>query len=140
MYKKALVPVSGQFHGKRSVVALQKAMDLCDGEIILLHATEAIPQLVGGEAREELVRDENAKGLIVLAPLIEILENAGRHFHTVVIPGSPAECIVHVADEQHADLIVMFTDGQDSLGDVLLGSITERVLRNTDIDLLAVRH
>ena len=47
---------------------------------------------------------------------------------------------MRVADEENADLIVMFTDGRDGLGDLLIGSITERVLRNTDTPLLAVRH
>ena len=40
--------------------------------------------------------------------------------------GTPAETIVRVADEENADLIVMFTDGRDGLGDLLIGSITER--------------
>ena len=40
----------------------------------------------------------------------------------------------------NAKVIVMFTDGRDGLGDLLIGSITERVLRNTDTPLLAVRH
>lgn len=33
----------------------------------------------------------------------------------------------------------MYTDGRDGLEDLLIGSITERVLRNTDTALLAVR-
>ena len=70
----------------------------------------------------------------------EILEKDGVSFHTRVEEGTPAETIVRVADEENADLIVMFTDGRDGLGDLLIGSITERVLRNTDTPLLAVRH
>ena len=88
----------------------------------------------------ELKREEAAKGLTLLCPLIEILEKDGVSFLTRVEEGTPAETIVRVADEENADLIVMFTDGRDGLGDLLIGSITERVLRNTDTPLLAVRH
>lgn len=139
MYKKALLPVSGKTHCARAAKALAKAKSVCDGELILLHVVQPVPQIVGGEAREELLRDGEAKGLMVMGPIIEELEAAGAHFHTRIVPGTPAETIVKIADEEKADLIVMFTDGRDDLGDMLLGSITERVLRFTGVDLLAVK-
>lgn len=139
MYKKVLLPVSGQERCKRAGIALKKALDVCDGEIVLLHVTSPIPNTVGGEAREELLRDDTAKGLVTMAPIIEQLEATGRQFHTRVVGGNPEEAIVSVADEENADLIVMFTDGRDGFSDMLLGSVAERVLRNTGIDLLAVR-
>ena len=140
MYKKILLPVSGKSHGQRAQKALKHAMGLCSGEIILLHVTEPLPQIVGGEAHAELKREEAAKGLTLLCPPIETLDKAGISFHTRVEEGTPAETIVRVAHEESADLIVMFTDGRDGLSDMLIGSITERVLRNTDVTLLAVRH
>lgn len=140
MYKKALLPVSGDTRGHRSAIALKKALEICDGEIVVLHVTDPIPQTVGGEAREQLERDNQSQGLLVLAPIIERLQAAGAHFHTRVVSGTPAEVIVNVADEEGADVIVMYTDGRDGLEDLILGSITERVLRNLDDeDLLAVR-
>ncbi|MBD5539143.1 MAG: universal stress protein [Desulfovibrio sp.] len=139
MYSKVLLPVSGEARGERSRKALATAMAVSSGEIILLHVTEPISQVVGGEARTELEREESAQGLTLLCPIIEILENAGAAFHTRVEPGTIAETIVRIADEENADLIVMYTDGRDGLSDMLLGSITERVLRNTGVDLLAVR-
>lgn len=139
MYKKILLPVSGETRGQRANIALKKALSLCDGVIILLHVTEAIPQTVGGDARQELERENKAAGTVVLAPLIEELEHQGKHFRVCVEGGTIAETIVRVADEENADLIVMYTDGREDLKDFLLGSITERVLRNTGVDLLAVR-
>lgn len=140
MYKKALLPVSGDNRGHRASIALKRAMEVCDGEIVLLHVTEPVPQTVGGETRFQLERDNQTQGMMVLAPIIERLEAAGAHFHTRVVGGIPADVIVNVADEEKADVIVMFTDGRDGLEDMLFGSITERVLRNlNNEDLLAVR-
>ncbi len=139
MYSKVLLPVSGKTHGERSRKALAKALGVSAGEIVLLHVTEPISQVVGGEAHTELQREASARGLTLLCPIIETLETAGVAFHTRVEEGTPAETIVRVADEEKVDLIVMYTDGRDGLGDMLLGSITERVLRNTSVDLLAVR-
>lgn len=139
MYKKVLVPVSGETRGQRAALALARAREICDGEIVLLHVTEPVPQTVGGDARVELERDNAAQGLLVLAPIVERLTEEGANFHTRVVPGSPAEIIINIAHEEHVDVIVMFTDGRDGIGDMLLGSITERVLRNLEVDLLAVR-
>ena len=140
MYSKVLLPVSGESRGDRSRKALAKAMAVSAGEIVLLHVSEPISQVVGGEAHMELEREATAQGLTLLCPIIEILENAGAAFHTRVEAGTPAETIVRIADEEKVDLIVMFTDGRDGLGDMLIGSVTERVLRNTGVDLLAVRN
>lgn len=93
IYQRVLVPVSGKNSGERAAKALRHAKTLCSGEIILLHVTEALPNLVGGAAHTELERSNTAKAETLLAPL----------------------------------------------ADMLIGSITERVLRNTDIPLLAVR-
>lgn len=52
--------------------------------------------------------------------------------------GAPWERIVAVARQEKADLIVMATDGADSLGERLLGSQTERVIRHAPCAVLAV--
>ena len=49
MYKKILVPVSMKHSGDRTHKVLAHAMGICDGEIVLLHITNPVPSLVGGE-------------------------------------------------------------------------------------------
>ena len=50
--------------------------------------------------------------------------------------GTPWERIAHVAAVENADAIVMSTLGHDSLGDRLLGSTTERVVRHAPCPVL----
>lgn len=139
IYQRVLVPVSGKTAGERAAKALRHARTLCSGEIILLHVTEALPRLVGGAAHDALERADTARGETLLAPLVEDLKKEGVACRVVVREGSPADTIVTVGHEEGVDMIVMYTDGRDGLTDLLIGSITERVLRNTDIPLLAVR-
>lgn len=139
MYKKVLIPISGQNHCARAAVSLAKARAVCDGEFVLLHVTEPVPQTVGGEAREELKQEKEAHGLLIMAPIIEKLQAEALPFHTRVVGGTTAETILQIADEEKVDLIVMFTDGRDGIQDMIFGSVTERVLRNLGVDLLAVR-
>lgn len=138
MFKRVLVPVCGETRGARTQKALDKALQLCDGEIILLHVTEPIATVVGGDARQQLEAQCRAEGTAILAPVIERLQMDKRAFHTRVVPGTIAETIVTIADEEDVDLIVMYTDGRDDITDMLLGTITERVLRNTSRTLLVV--
>ena len=140
MFKKVLVPVCGETRGSRTRKSLDMALELCDGEIILLHVTEPIATVVGGAARQELEAQMRAEGTAILAPMIEKLQIDKRAFHTRVEPGTVAETIISIADQEDVDLIVMYTDGRDELSDMLLGSITERVLRNTTRTLLVVHN
>jgi len=53
--------------------------------------------------------------------------------------GVPYERIVEEAEKAKADLIVMATHGRTGLGHVLLGSVTEHVLRRATCPVLSVR-
>src|SRR5262249_29189019 len=52
--------------------------------------------------------------------------------------GDPAEVILHFARENSAELIVMGTHAQPGLNRVLMGSVAERVVRNTPCPVLTV--
>ncbi|MDR2744072.1 MAG: universal stress protein [Desulfovibrio sp.] len=137
MYSKILVPVSAKNLEARARVALRHALALRPETLFLLHVTEPIPGLVGGQAHMRIMREQEEKGLEVLRSAMGVIENAP--FALRVEAGTVAETIVRVAHEEQVDLIVMFTDGRDTLEDALLGSVTERVLRNSDVALLAIR-
>ena len=55
-----------------------------------------------------------------------------------ILPGTAWDRIVFAAREEKADLVVMATQGHDSLGDRLLGSHTERVVRHAPCPVLVV--
>ena len=138
-YSKVLVPVGGENILERGQKALSHAIPLCAGEIILLNVPDPLPGTVGGEAREAMLREEHASAEKALQPLLDTVAAAGKPCRVIVENGTVADTIVRIAHEQESDIIVMFTDGRDDVSSLLIGSITERVLRNTDTPLLAVR-
>ena len=140
MYKTVLIPVSGKNGLVRAKTTLTHARRLSCEEIVLLHIFDPLPQIVGGEAHAELLAEQKAKGQTLLNTVMADSELAGKHVRCRVDEGTTAETIIRVAHEENADLIIMYTDGRDGLQDMLLGSVTERVLRNTDTALLAIRH
>lgn len=81
----------------------------------------------------------------------EGLTKASRHFlnqikhhlndetiHTMVKEGDVAETILEAAKNKSADLIAIGSRSQNWLENVLLGSITEKVIRHTTIPLLII--
>ena len=140
MYKTVLIPVSGKNGLVRAKATLAHAHRLSCGDIVLLHVFEPLPQIVGGEAHAELLAEQKAKGQTLLNTVMADSNLSAEHVRCRVDEGTPAETIIRVAHEENAELIIMYTDGRDGLQDMLLGSVTERVLRNTDTALLVIRH
>ncbi|RMG55001.1 MAG: universal stress protein [Acidobacteria bacterium] len=59
---------------------------------------------------------------------------------SLVVEDWPVPAILRTAEERDVDLIVMGTHGRRGLSRVMLGSVTERVLRETDRPVLTVRY
>jgi nucleotide-binding universal stress UspA family protein len=53
--------------------------------------------------------------------------------------GPAAQDILRVAEEKNVDLIVMATHGRSGVQRLVLGSVTEKVIRATSCPVLAVR-
>jgi nucleotide-binding universal stress UspA family protein len=68
------------------------------------------------------------------------IESAGAErgiaVSTTVAEGLPSRTICAQAEESDADLVVMATHGRTGLGHYLLGSVTERVVRNSAVPVL----
>ncbi|MHB0968851.1 MAG: universal stress protein [Thermoanaerobaculia bacterium] len=64
---------------------------------------------------------------------------AGIEVETVVVEDLPVSAILDAAEERNVDLIVMGTHGRSGLSRVMLGSVAERVLRETNRPVLTAR-
>jgi nucleotide-binding universal stress UspA family protein len=65
--------------------------------------------------------------------------SAGVQVELFVTEGFPAEEIMRVSENRRADLIVMATHGRSSIRRLLLGSVTEKVVRIAHCPVLIVR-
>ena len=65
-----------------------------------------------------------------------ILEVKGITADKVVKSGKPAEEIIHYAKTNAVDLIIMSTHGRSGVSRLMLGSVAERIIRQSDIPIL----
>ena len=59
--------------------------------------------------------------------------------HHVLLEGDPAAEIIHYARDAGMDLIVMGTHGRTGVDRLLVGSVTEKVMREAHCSVLAVK-
>ncbi len=74
------------------------------------------------------------------------LEDAARahldgkvHYELIAKRGDPAPTIIETERELNPDVVVMATHGRTGLGHLLIGSVTERVVRESPHPVLTVR-
>lgn len=66
-------------------------------------------------------------------------ENPPMSYEVCVVTGDPAGSIIASALEQGADAIVMATHGRTGLSHFFLGSVAERVVRESPVPVMTVR-
>src|SRR5712691_5074957 len=73
------------------------------------------------------------------ARVAEVTGRTSAEFELIVDDGTPQALILSRAEEWLADLIIMGSHGQTSAADVLLGSVTDSVIRHAHCPVLVVR-
>ena len=111
-------------------------------EIVLLHVAIESPlwREALGTAQVRAVFEAQRKWAAdTLAERAVALGGQGVSARGLVKIGVPWEEIVRVAADERADMIVMGTHGRTGLDRLLLGSVTERVVRRAPCPVLTVR-
>jgi nucleotide-binding universal stress UspA family protein len=124
--------------------AVRQATDLAGHEGARLHLVTAYPdpqmlreRMTGGAHTETVDLREVADGLLKRAAR-DALAN-GVDVETHVREGDPADVIIDVANEQHADLIVVGSRGLTGIKRYLLGSVSTKVSHHAPCSVMIVR-
>ncbi len=78
------------------------------------------------------------EGRIATEYIEKLARTSGVKIQTKVDIGSPAEAILKSAAENQMDAIVIGSKGRTGLSKVLLGSVAEKVVRNSKIPVIVV--
>lgn len=140
MYDRILVPTDGSREVER---ALEYAIDLArlhDATLRALYVVNAagyggLPMETALEGVSDALRNEGRSAV----DRVEELAPADVPVETAVLEGAPSQAIVDDADSTECDLIVMGTHGRGGIDRLLLGSVTERVVRRAPVPVLTVQ-
>ncbi len=142
MFKKILVPTDGS-RGVEKAINCATAIALAfDAKVYLLLVVEP-PALLfeyANVAEKQIIEAMQQEGQRVLEKAAEVIRQSGvAEVETVLRTGMPAKAILDFVDEAKIDLIVMGTHGRRGLDRVLLGSVTEEVVRLSKVPVMTVR-
>jgi nucleotide-binding universal stress UspA family protein len=141
LIKKILIATDGSEYTKSAVdygIDLAKNIEakLYIIYVIDTAAFASIPMDAAWESMYELLKQEGDEATKYVA---ERAENEGLSTERQIIEGHPAEEIIKFAEKDSINLIVMGTLGKSGLDRFLLGSVAEKVVRNSKIPVLVVR-
>jgi universal stress protein A len=128
-----------------SLAALRYAADLAralKAEIEIVHVVEPLiyAPMIGSAVDLERFREEQERAAqLRLNSLADRLRRKGVRCRTQLKVGGAPSAILDLAKRRAADLIVMATEGRHGVGRLLLGSVAERVVRNSPCPVLTVR-
>lgn len=167
MYETILYPTDGSLHSTAATTHVQSLASAFDATVHILHivdstrsrltvpstperevdqsgmvggaSTEKLPEMVGGTriGTEERRAALERQGQEVVETVSTRL--AGVETVSAVETGVPYLAILQYAQQHDADLVVMGTHGRTGVERYLLGSVTENVLRRSDVPVVTVR-
>lgn len=142
MFKKILVPTDGSEPSERAGKYAISVADLNSADIILLNAIntdylDALPQKDLNEKIDEGLREEAKEIVEKFKKRIEDEKCNGNckniNWISIIRPGKPEDVILEVAEDENVDQIIMGKSGKNAIERFLLGSTTERVVREASV-------
>lgn len=142
--KNVLLPIDGSECALRSVkLVIDKLAHYRTPENTAVHLVNVqtpfshdISRFVSTTQIAEFHQEEAS---LALKPARDLLDAAGVKYTAYIKIGAIAEEITQLAEKLGCDQIVMGTHGRGAIGDLLMGSITLKVLHLAQIPILLVK-
>jgi len=140
-YEKILIATDGSEYTKNAVdygidIAKSTGAKLFAIYVVDTAAFASIPMDAAWESMYELLKQE---GDLAIKYVAQRAEAEGLEVEGNLIEGHPADEIIRYSEKNSISLIVMGTLGKSGLDRFLLGSVAEKVVRNSKIPVLVVR-
>lgn len=140
---KVLIPIDGSMAANRavdhviaSVAWLKEIPQVCLLNVQWKLASGNVKLFISQDTINDYYREQ---GMAALAEARAKLDAAGLAYNYHISVGTPAEAIVQYAQEKQVDQIVISAHGQDTLSDLLLGSVASKVAHLARMPVLLVK-
>lgn len=137
MYQHILLAVDGSENAVRAAKeAVKIALESSLIEMVYVADFEkAKTEVLHAKSSESLMLERKSK----VAPIEEILRSAGKRFNFTILHGTPGPEIVKYANERKVDLVIIGSRGLNSLQEMVLGSVSHKVMKRVHCPALIVK-
>lgn len=139
MYEAILLPTDGS---EAAMEAAKHAYSIAERYEATVHVLAVVEQsesasIVGrGDEKLETLREEGSDST---TRLVEEAQSRDVDAVGAIEVGDPDRAILEYGNEHEIDLLVMSTSARSGVGRFLRGSVTEKVIRDGEIPVLAVQ-
>lgn len=142
IYNTILVPIDGSEYSKKSLKKAVSFAKMNNCKLLVMNVTEksihyGIQYQRAAQYIHEVLKEESK----------EIIEDAKTIVNTLdqdieveykIYDGLPASTILDVSIKENVDLIIIGTAGRTGVDRFLIGSITEKIIKSSAIDVLVI--
>ena len=141
MLSKILVPIDGSANSFR---ALEEAIFLAtkiQAQITVLYIIEHPPTvyIYSPKIIEKLRADYEREYTKILERCKEMANRSGINIHTVLVEGDPASKIIGYSEMKQFDLIIIGSRGMGKFKELIIGSVSNKVLHHAKSSVMLVR-
>ena len=109
---------------------------------LILMSVPAVPSVKNYRAPAAVVETIRTKAVVNMQKFLEAvarsLRDEGLVVRTIVTGSMPARTIVETAQNEEADMIMITSKGRGGLDYIMIGSVAQRIVENTEIPLFIV--
>ena len=141
LYKKILIATDGSEPNKKAVTYGIELARLSGAKVNVAYVVDtaafaSVPMDAGWEMMYELLQKE---GNEAIQQIVDDAKASGIDIEGSLLEGHPSHEIIEFAQNNDIDVIVLGTLGKGGLDRFLLGSVAEKVTRNSKVPVLVVR-
>ena len=144
IFKKIMIATDGSKTSARASELGIEIGRLSEGKVIAIYVVDILrlSHLPGFTAlpglSKRLLELMQKEGKDATGQVCEMAGEAGVACEAMIAEGDPSTEILRRSNESDADLLVLGTEGRSGLDRVLLGSVAEKVTRNSRVPVLLV--
>lgn len=137
MYQHILLAVDGS---ENAVRAAKEAVKIASNDSLI----EMVYVADFEKAKTEVLHATSSESLLLerkrkVAPIEEVLRAADKQFKLTILHGTPGPEIVKYANENKVDIVVIGSRGLNGLQEMVLGSVSHKVMKRVQCPALIVK-
>lgn len=139
MYNRILLAADGSENSVRATKEAVKIAALspnCTVEVVsVADFAKAKNEILHSQSKEELELKRRKK----LATVEELLQLAKVTYKVKIMHGEPGPTIIEYANKEKIDLVIMGSRGLNALQEMVLGSVSHKVVKRANCPVLIVK-
>ncbi|MGM8215978.1 universal stress protein [Bacillaceae bacterium W0354] len=139
MYNNILLAVDGSNHSLRATKQAINIASLVNDpfiEVVLVaDFSKAKNEVLHSQGKEDLEHSRRKR----LAPIEELIQKENLNYSIKILHGDPGPTIVEHANHHDFDLLVIGSRGLNTFQEMVLGSVSHKVVKRADCPVLVVK-